>query len=449
MRVILIGAGSAGRDLAVRLYKEKHDVVVVDRDPTVLSQIQEQMDIQTVVGHGSSPAVLKRAGVSEADLLVAVTDNDEVNLFSCVCAKTAGVRFRVARVSNLDIRTDSDLLRLNELGVDLAINPKEECAVELAYMLQLPGAEEVVDLLQGRVLALGFKVSADSPLLRKTLKDCLPQELLRTVRFIALQRGEDLSIPFGDTRFMVGDDLYVVGQPDALPPLMDVVYPDRPKIGKVIVAGGGSLGLSLARQLERSAMDIVLIEADAKIADACSNVLDRVLVLHGDAMSHETLENAGIGKNTAFVSTTGSDENNIIMCLLAQKAGASFTVGSVSKPEYVPVINSLSLLDRAVSPHLSMMNSILHFIRGRNVRAATLFHTLPGELLEIVLDTGHQWAGRAVKDLDIPKGTILATMERGGEVLVPTGDTLLGVGDRLVVFALPGAVRKLGSIINA
>jgi trk system potassium uptake protein TrkA len=355
----------------------------------------------------------------------------------------------VARVSNLDIRADSDLLRLKELGVDLAINPKEECAVELAYMLQLPGAEEVVDLLQGRVLALGFKVSADSPLLRQTLKDCLPQEILRTVRFIAVQRGDDLSIPFGDARFMVGDDLYVVGQPDALPALMDVVYPDRPKIAKAIIAGGGSLGLSLARQLEPSGLDIVLIEMDGRTADACSNVLDRTLVLHGDAMSQETLENAGIGENTAFVSTTGSDENNIIMCLLAQKAGASFTVGSVSKPDYVPVINNLSLLDRAVSPHLSMMNSILHFIRGRNVRAATLFHTLPGELLEIMVETGHAWAGRAVRDLGMPKGTILATMERGGDVLVPTGDTLLGVGDRLVVFALPGAVKKLGHIMNA
>jgi trk system potassium uptake protein TrkA len=449
MRVVLIGAGSAGRDLAVRIYKEKHDVVVVDRDSAVLSHLQEELDIQTVVGHGSSPAVLKRAGIAEADLLVAVTDCDEVNLLACVCAKTAGVSFRVARVSNLDIRADSDLLRLKELGVDLAINPKEECAVELAYMLQLPGAEEVVDLLQGRVLALGFKVSADSPLLRQTLKDCLPQEILRTVRFIAVQRGDDLSIPFGDARFMVGDDLYVVGQPDALPALMDVVYPDRPKIAKAIIAGGGSLGLSLARQLEPSGLDIVLIEMDGRTADACSNVLDRTLVLHGDAMSQETLENAGIGENTAFVSTTGSDENNIIMCLLAQKAGASFTVGSVSKPDYVPIINNLSLMDRAVSPHLSMMNSILHFIRGRNVRAATLFHTLPGELLEIMVETGHAWAGRAVRDLGMPKGTILATMERGGDVLVPTGDTLLGVGDRLVVFALPGAVKKLGHIMNA
>lgn len=448
MRAIIVGAGSAGRELAGRLYAERYDVVVIDRDPAALSALQDDLDIQTIAGHGASPAILKRAGVEGAELLVAVTDDDEVNILACICGQSGGTRHRVARIGRFDVRAGSELLPLKDLGVDLAVNPKEECAVELAYLLQLPGAEEVVDLLGGRVLAMGFRVSADSPLLRMPLRTCLPPEIAGALRFIAVRRGDDVAIPFGDATFMVGDDLYAVGPPSAMMALLGLVYPDRPEIRRVVIGGGGSLGLALARQLEITDIETVLIESDPTTADQCSAELERALVLRGDAMATDILENAGVNEKTAFVSTTGSDENNIIMCLVAQKAGASFTVGCVSKPGYVPIIQNLSLLDRAVSPHLSMMNAILHFIRGRNVQAATLFQTLPGELLEIELGGGHPWVGRLVKSLGLPKGAILATMERGGEVSVPTGDTRLAAGDRIAVFALPATVRKLGALIN-
>lgn len=448
MRAIIVGAGSAGRELAARLYAERFDVVLIDSNEDALNVVQGEMDVQTVVGHGASPSVLRQAGVTGADLLVAVTDNDEVNILACACGRAAGVRHRVARVSRMDFREGSDLLRLEDLGVDLAVNSKAECAIELAYLLQLPGAEEVVDLLQGRVLAMGFKVSADSPLLRRTVRECLPPELAGAVRFIACRRGEEVQIPYGESTFMVGDDLYAVGPRDALLDLLNVVYPDRPHLRKVVIAGGGTLGLATARQLEASDLDVALIESDEETANACSAAVNRALVLHGDAMTMEMMDSAGVDERTAFVATTGSDENNIIMCLLAQKAGASFTIGSVSKPGYVPIINSLSLLDRAVSPHLSMMNAILHFMRGRSVRAATLFQTLPGELLELELGAEHPWVGRSVRSLSLPKGTILATMQREGDVIVPTGDTRLAAGDRVAVFALPGAARKLGAVFN-
>ncbi len=448
MKAIIVGAGSAGRELAHRLYRERHDVIVIDRDPAALRAVGDELDAQTVSGHGADPAVLEKAGVEGADLLAAVTDNDEVNVLACVCARNAGVRHRVARVTRLDAGGGSRLLPLAELGVDLAVNPKEECAGELALLLQLPGSEEVVDLLGGRVLAVGFRVSADSPLLRQTLRDCLPPEVAASVRLIAVKRGEKESIPFGDSRFMVGDDLYAVGQPEALSALLSVVYPDRPQLRRVVIGGGGTLGLALARRLEEAGLETVVIDIDAAVADRCSACLNRVLVLRGDAMSLDILEAAGMNERTAFVSTTGSDENNIIMCLVAQKAGASFTVGCVAKPGYVPIIRNLSLLDRAVSPHLSMMNAILQFVRGRNVRAATLFQTLSGELLEVQLGPKHPWVGRAVKGLKLPEGAILATMERADGVQVPTGDTRLAAGDRVAVFALPSAVTRLSALTD-
>jgi len=448
MKAIIVGAGSAGRELASRLYTEGYGVVLVDRAPAALEAVADEMDVQTVEGHGASPTVLKKAGIADADLLVAVTDDDEVNILACICAKSAGTRHRVARISRYDVRSSGDLLPLKDLGVDLAVNPKEECALELAYMLQLPGAEEVVDLMGGRVLAMGFKVSADSPLLRAPIRECLPLDVASAVRLIARRRGDKVDIPRGESVFGVGDDLYAVGQPSALMSLLNVVFPDRPMIDRVVIGGGGTLGLSLAKNLEKTTLEVVLIEADSAVADECSAVLERTLVLRGDAMNAEVLENAGVHDRTAFVSTTGSDEHNIIMCLVAQKVGASFTVASVSKPAYVPIIQNQSLLDRAVSPHLSLMNAILHFVRGRAVQAATVFQTINGELLEVRLEADHPWVGKAIREIQMPAGSIVATMERDGQVLVPTGDLRFQAGDRVAVFALPGTVRKLQRWLN-
>ena len=449
MRAIIIGAGSAGRNLVARLCQEHFDVVVVDHQPHFLHSLEEKYDILAVAGNGASPRVLEEAGVEKADLLLAVTNTDEVNILACGYARSSGVAHRVARVSNDDYADPRSASKLRDFGVDLLINPKRECALELASLLQWPGASEVVDLLDRRVYAVSVKVSADSPMCRSPLRACPDPDLIQRVRFVAVQRGREFMIPQGDTQLMVGDDVTAVSDPDSIPAFLDLMFPDRPVIRKAVIAGGGGLGLTLARLLEDSPMDVVLLEHNPEIASACSGVLTRTLVLRGDVMNEEVFADAGLGEHTAFLSATGDDENNIISCLLAQKRGVSLTIGKVSKPEYVPVINSLSLMDRAVSPNLSMLNSILHFVRGRNVRAASLLHTLPGELLEVVLPGDNPWVGRAIKTLHLPRGAIIATIERAGTIMVPTGDVRLETGDRLVLYALPGALRQLDKVFDA
>ena len=448
MRAVILGAGSAGSHLAARLCAEKYDVVVVDRQAAPLAEISSDLDILTIEGHGSSPLILERAGIREAEIFVAVTDSDDVNILACSMARMAGVKYKVARISAADYYAPDSVLNLQQMGVDLAINPKEECASELAYMVSLPGSQEVVDLFQGHVLSIGFKVSADSPLLRCTLATCPQANILKPVRFLALQRGSEVMIPHGDTRFMVGDDLFVIGAPDDLDAMLEYAYPDRPRIRKAVIAGGGGLGRSLAKNLERRRLDLVLVETNPMIADLCSETLDRTLVLKGNIMSSDTLENAGITDETAFIATTGSDENNIIGCLLGQREGACLTIAKVSRPEYVPIINSLSLLDRAVNPHLSMTNAILHYVRGRSVRSAAVLSTLGGELLEVLVDSGHPWAGKNIRDLHVPRGAIIAVLEREDRTVVPTGDTRLAAGDKLVIFSLPGTADEVTALLK-
>ena len=208
MRILIIGAGNAGCNLAAKLCAEKHDVVIIDKEETALKEIQSQLDIQIVEGDGSSPRILTEAGIEKSDLVIAVTDRDEVNILACAFAQAAGVKHKVARVSNLDFVKARSVFDPKNLGIDLVISQKEECANEIFTILRMPGTLEAVDMLDGKVLAVGIKVHMDSPLLLGSLKTFPQPELLQRIRFIALMRGDELMIPKGDTQFMIGDDVY-------------------------------------------------------------------------------------------------------------------------------------------------------------------------------------------------------------------------------------------------
>ncbi len=448
MRAIIIGAGNAGSNLAIKLCQENHDVVLIDHNQSALNQVESQLDVLTIVGHGCNPAVLEKAQLSKAQLLVAVTSSDDVNILACHQADCAGVPYKVARIANPDYTRLTPHFNLKHSGVDLAVNPREECAKDILNNLKLPGTHEVIRLLDGRALAVGMRIYDESPLLHGRLRDFPQPELLNTVRFIAIMRDGELLIPRGDSMFQVGDDVYVVGHPDSLPAFLDWAFPGRVTIEKVVIAGGGGLGVPLALALEQEGIKTDLIEMDETAAYRIAGDLHRTTVVHGNALSTETLEDCALGPNVAFVAGMGNEENNIISCLLARKHGAGKTIAQVTHPEYVPIINSISNLDHAVSTHLSMINSILHYIRGRQIEAASILHMLPGELLEVCLTSRNGWTGKSIASLKIPKGAVIATLLRDGNVCAPTGDLKLKNGDRIVIFATPKTIKKLSAIFQ-
>ncbi len=445
MRVLILGAGNAGRQLAARLCEEKHSVVMVDRNPQALAEAESKLDILTVCGPGSSPRVLTEAGVEKCRLVIAVTDSDEVNILACLYAHAAGVPRKVARVSSPEYIHRNDAYDLGGMGIDLVINQKQECARELFHMLQMPGAVESFDLFSGRVRVAGFEVDEASPLLNRTPAECDRLDLIQRVRMIAVQHRGRLRIPHGDTRFEQSDVVYLVGRPLDIAAFAAWVCPSVPPFKKVIIAGGGDLGLMLARRVEQS-MDCVVLERDDENARRCSAELNRALILRADALSESTLEEAGLNAASAFVGLTGDDENNIMSCLLAQKKGAAFTVTQIARTDYVPVVEQLTLVNRVVSPYISMTHAILHYLRSQQIQAASLLHNLPGELLDAVVTAGSRLAGRKIHSLKLPRESIIATVLRDGEVLTATGDLEFVPEDRVLIFSHPAAVKKIQSM---
>ncbi len=444
MRIVIIGAGNAGRQLAQRLCEEKHSVVMVDTDAQALAQAEASLDILTVCGQGTNPSVMEEAQVDKSDLLIAVTDSDEVNILSCVMANAAGVEGKIARVTNPNFLTGSSHYDLQKMGIDLVINQKQECAREVYNMLQIPGALEAFDLFAGKVMVAGFSVTSASPLLDRTLAECDRLDLIQSVRVIAIRRDEELVVPHGNTAFKKRDLVYLVGQRKDIITFFSWVCPDIKPFEKVIIAGGGDLGLMLAKFIEHE-MDCVLLEHDEERARFCSAELNKTLILRADALTESALEESGLHEQTAFVALTGDDEGNIMNCLMAQKKGASFTVTQIARTDFIPVVEQLYLVNRVVSPYISTTNAILHWLRSKKVRAASLLHNLPGELLDISVEAGGKLDCKRIREIRIPEKAIIATVLRQGEVMTATGDLELKADDRVLIFCHPVAVKKIQS----
>lgn len=448
MRILIVGAGVTGTTLAARLCEEQHGVVIIDRDPKALEDVGSRCDVMTVVGSGTNPRTLDEAGIAKTDLLVAVTDNDERNLLACTIAKRAGVSRTVAHVTDMAHAAVTDWYTHELLGVDVIVSQNEEAARELFNILQLPSASEVVRMLDGRVQVIGVRVEPESVLFGATPATFPKPEFLDAIRFIAIMRGGKLLVPRGDTVFIEDDQLYVLGTPSKTLDFVHWACPLQHETMKVIIAGGGGTGFPLARQLEQTNTNIVLIESDSERASFCSSELGRTLVLHADALSEETLREVGITAQTTFVAVTGNDEKNILCGILAKQIGAPFVLSQVSLPGRVPIANSIEALDRVISLKESTTDAILHLARWRNIEHYAFLRKVPGQLLEFHVEETSKWKGYEIRNVPMPQDAIIAAVVRGRNVMVATGNLPLEVDDRVVIFADPDVVDKVETTVS-
>lgn len=448
MRVLIIGAGLTGSTLAARLCQEQHDVVVVDRDASALADLGARHDVMVVEGAAANPKVMDDAGITKTDLIVAVTGNDELNLLACSMAKRAGVERTVAHVKDSCYGALTDWYSPELMGVDRIVSENDEGARELFNILMLPSASEVVQMLDGRVQAVGVRVTAESPLFGAKLESFPVPKFLDVVRMIAIMRGGELLVPRGDTVLFEDDQLYVLGTASKTLDFVNWAYPNQHETIKVIIAGGGGSGLPLAQLLEDSPKTVVLIESDPDRASYCSSELNGTLVLHGDALDANILNEAGITEKTTFVAVTGSDEKNILTSILAKKYGVPYVVAQMNLPERVSIAEEIDALDRVVSAKESTVNAILHLARWRSIEHYAFLQKVPGELLDFDLGEDSKWVGKEIQDVSMPHDAIIAAVVKGETVMVATGRLELNRGDRVIVFAQPKAVGKVEAILN-
>ncbi|ACY47632.1 Trk system potassium transporter TrkA [Rhodothermus marinus] len=448
MRVVIIGAGEVGFDVARTLSLEQHDVVVVDTDPTVLEQVAQRLDVLTVQGSGTSIHTLEAAGIREADMLIAVTAIDEVNLIACMIADRLGVPTTVARVRSDVLGRAESVLQASELGIDLLIHPEESTAAEIVRLIRRAGATDVLNFCDGRLQLVGMRLDPGAPVLGRSLRELAAELAPLRFRVMAISRGFRTILPHGDERLQRNDQIFVLARPDEIPVVARAMGKLEAPIQRIMILGGTKVGAQVARQLgDEKNRQIKLIEPDREQAEQLAEELEHVLVLHGDVTDIDLLVSEGLGEMDAFVAVTDDEESNLVTCLMAKHLGVRKTVALLSKTAYVPISQAIGL-DAAVSQKLAVSREILRFLRGRHVLSVATVYGLNAEILEIEAKPRAPIVRKPLKALKLPRGVLIGALLRNGQVEIATGDTQIQEGDRAIVFVTPDQLVEVERLFD-
>ena len=448
MKVIVIGAGEVGYHIADVLSREGIDTVIIDRDEERLREISETLDVQTVVGSGSSPEVLKRAEITNADMVVAVTDSDETNMIACLLASTQSrIPIRIARIRNPELNGDCLLCNKDHLNIDLVINPEQEAVDKMMDLLEFPGASEVFSFAGGRIRLLGFGIDGDAAVVGKQLSELRAMTPGVKVLITAMVREEKFIIPRGDSVIEAGDYLFAVADATRVRELLHFFGKEAEPPRRVIIIGGGNTGLMLAEMIEKMGVSVKIIE---KRQDKCEHLaasLEKTVVLHGDGTSQELLKEENIQNTDFFIAVTNDEEANILGALLAKQLGARKVISLIKRVDYIPLVGRVGI-DGVINPRHAAVGRILHFIRKGKIISATPLRDERAEAFEFVALETSEITDRPFKEIPFPRGTIVGAIVRGEEIIIPSGDSVIRPGDHCVIFTPRSAIAQLEKLLT-
>ena len=452
MKVIICGAGQFGWQIARHLSRENNDVTVVDKDESLIRRISEVLDVSGVTGFASYPDVLERAGAKDADMIIAATFADEVNMVTCQVAHSMfDIPRKIARLrsqSYLDA-IYSDLYRQDHMPIDVVISPEREVAKAALRRLEVPAAFDTERFLDGEADLLGISLSDDCPVVNTPLRQLT--ELFSTLKavVVGVQRNAKMFVPEPSDQLFPGDQIYVIAANSDVPRTLEIFGKTQKKGERAIIIGGGNVGLGVAKSLEKGErrMRVKLIERDRKVAEAAADALERTIVLHGDGLDMELLEEANIGKADALLAVTDDDKTNLLSCARAKAMGCPLVIALVNDPSLASLMGPLGI-DAFINPRTTTVSSILRHIRHGRIRAVYSVGDAEAEVIEAQVMGTSAIAGKSIRDVDWPEGSKVGMVEKNGVLTVPRGDTKLEEGDTLILFALSADVSRVEKLFQ-
>ena len=446
MKIIIVGAGEVGFHIAQKLSEEGQDIFLLDKDSLQIKRITENLDVQALLGSGTSPRLLREAGVETADMLVAATDSDEVNLISCLLARNLNPNLlKVARVRNKEYLEEQDLFRQELLGIDQIINPESSMVENILRLMEVPGASDVIEFENGRVKLIGLTQRKGSPFIGR--KMCSFSEFWTKILVGAIVRGTQVVIPHGEDAIEENDMVYMVVRSDDLSKILDLFDIKEENLRRILIVGAGQAGEELALALDQTKRNVKIIEKNNERCTELADKLQRVIVINGDGTDRDLLLEENVGDVDFMVAVTGDEETNVLLSLLGKGLGAKKTITRVSKLSYIPLVSAIGL-DTVVSARLSAVRAILQYIRrGKIISVAPL----KGEYAEAIeaeaLETS-DIVNTSLAKLRFPEGALVAAVVRGEEIIIPNGETVIRPKDRLIILALQKVVPKMEKLLT-
>ncbi|MGE5320570.1 MAG: Trk system potassium transporter TrkA [Hyphomicrobiaceae bacterium] len=438
MKIIILGAGQVGSNLAESLVAENNDITIVDLDTARLALLQDRFDLRTVRGHAAHPSVLKQAGAEDADMLVAVTQSDETNLVACRIASTLfNVPTRIARIRSNDFLGLEPGFLAEQFGVDDVISPEQEVTDTLRRLIEHPEALQVLDFADSKVRLVAVRAYHGGPLVGHELQDIKRHMPSLECRIPAIYRRDRGIVPKGITVIEPGDEVFFLARKQDIPSVMRELRRIERPVKKVMIAGGGNIGRRLAARIERE-YDVKVIDHNKAISNLLAEQLHHTLVLQGDATDEELLEQENIASMDVFCALTNDDEDNIMSALLAKRMGAHRVIALINRSAYVDLVQG-GQIDIAISPAQATVGPLLSKIRRGDMVAVHSLRRGAAEVLEVAVHGDVKTSrvvGRRIEEIDLPEGATIAAIIRNNDVIIAHHDTLIEAEDHLVVFAL-------------
>ena len=444
MKILIAGAGEVGFELSKVLSEEHHDVTVLDERQSCLQRVIENLDVLTVEGNATSPHALVKAGARQADLMVAVTSVDEVNIIASMMAKRLGVKSVIARVRNQELSRPDAPITPSELGIDVLIHPEESAANQIHQLVKRASASDVVFLADKKLQMIGLRVEIGSEVINKTLAEVAELYNELSFRVIAISRRGTTIIPRGNNRLMALDHIFIITKTEHVQQLVSATGHQNVTLRKVMIAGGSEVGRLLAKKLsaDKQKWVIKLIEPNKEVATEIANNNRDILVLNGNPTDPNLLVIEGIQEMDAFISVTEDEESNIISCLMAKHLEVKKTVALVSKSQYVPLSQTIGI-DAIVNVKASASDEIHRQIRQGMLLTVKALTGIKAEIIEVEAGKNCAILDKPIHSLKIPDGIVIGGILRNGLAEVATGQSIIRKGDRVIILALPQAIKKV------
>ncbi len=433
MKIVIAGAGDVGKHLAKLLAYENQDIAIIDLNQERLRQIGNQIDVATIRGNATSYQVLKDADVSHADLLISVTDSEEVNLATAVIAKQLGAKKTVARITNEEFLFRKDILDLKRVGIDELISPESLAAREIKRLLRIAAVTDTFEFDQGLLSMIGISLDRHSHLVGKTLAETSRMNPDNSFITVAILRDNKTIIPHGNTRLEVNDHVYFITQPNGVDRVLDLTGKKQFDIKNLMILGGSKAAYHTARKLS-STYKIKLIEQDKEKCFDLADQLPNTLIINGDGRDVDVLEEEGLSEMDAFVALTGNSETNIISCLVAKDKGVKKTIALVENIDYIHLSQNMGV-DTMINKKLIAANFIFRYIREGEVVSITGIHGVEAEILEYEIKNNCKIANKRMRNLDFPKNAIIGGVVRDSKGHIALGNFQFEPHDRVVVLS--------------
>lgn len=446
MRVIICGAGRVGVGIARRLSRENNEVTVVDQSKDLIRAVAERIDVRGVVGNGAYPDTLEEAGAREADMIIAVTYSDEVNMVACQIAHSLfNVPTKIARVraqNYLDPRY-SDLFSRNNLPIDVVISPEREVSEAIMQRMSTPGAFEIKAFADGRIWAVGVKLGDACPILNTPLRQVAELFPDLKITITAIKRNDKMWRVHAEDQLQSGDQAYFVSDRKDVTRALEIMGEGARQARRVIIIGGGNIGLYVAKGLEKlGSMKIRLIEHDRKRAEFIAEELERTIVLQGDGLDRAILREAGVAEAETVVAVTDNDQVNVLSSVVAKREGARRSMALINDQDYGPVSEAVGV-DRFVDPRATTVSTILQHIRRGRIKGVYSISDGDAELVDAIALETSPLVNKPLRDAELPEGVMIGAVYRDGEVLMPSGDTVINADDRVVLMSMRENVKDV------